>query len=60
VDNIYHTEKGQLFGYAQNHVLSEENMKEALITGILGHDGAYLAKLLLEKGYEVHGADRLL
>jgi GDPmannose 4,6-dehydratase len=32
--------------------------KKALITGIRGQDGAYLAKLLLEKGYEVWGADR--
>lgn len=31
---------------------------KALITGINGQDGAYLAKLLLEKGYEVHGGDR--
>jgi GDPmannose 4,6-dehydratase len=30
-------------------------MKKALITGITGQDGAYLAKLLLSKGYEVHG-----
>lgn len=33
-------------------------MKRALITGIGGQDGAYLAKLLLEKGYEVHGSSR--
>jgi GDPmannose 4,6-dehydratase len=33
-------------------------MKTALITGIRGQDGAYLAKLLLDKGYEVYGADR--
>ncbi len=33
-------------------------MKTALITGIRGQDGAYLAKLLLKKGYEVYGADR--
>lgn len=33
-------------------------MKRALITGIRGQDGAYLSKLLLEKGYEVYGADR--
>jgi len=33
-------------------------MKKALITGIRGQDGAYLAKFLLEKGYEVWGADR--
>lgn len=32
--------------------------KKALITGIRGQDGSYLAKLLLEKGYEVYGADR--
>lgn len=33
-------------------------MKKAFITGITGQDGAYLAKLLLEKGYEVHGGIR--
>ncbi|MDR0421761.1 MAG: GDP-mannose 4,6-dehydratase [Proteiniphilum sp.] len=33
-------------------------MKKALITGITGQDGSYLAELLLEKGYEVHGALR--
>ncbi len=33
-------------------------MKRALITGIRGQDGAYLARLLLEKGYEVYGGDR--
>ncbi|MBI5373859.1 MAG: GDP-mannose 4,6-dehydratase [Candidatus Schekmanbacteria bacterium] len=32
--------------------------KKALITGITGQDGAYLSKLLLEKGYEVYGAFR--
>ncbi len=32
--------------------------KKALITGITGQDGAYLADLLLEKGYEVHGVKR--
>ena len=30
-------------------------MKKALITGITGQDGAYLAEFLLRKGYEVHG-----
>ena len=34
------------------------NMKKALITGITGQDGSYLAELLLEKGYEVHGIVR--
>jgi len=33
-------------------------MKKALITGITGQDGSYLAELLLEKGYEVHGIRR--
>lgn len=33
-------------------------MKTALITGITGQDGSYLAELLLEKGYEVHGVIR--
>lgn len=33
-------------------------MKKALITGITGQDGSYLAELLLDKGYEVHGVMR--
>ena len=33
-------------------------MKKALITGITGQDGAYLAEFLLDKGYEVHGLKR--
>ena len=36
----------------------KESMKKALITGITGQDGAYLADLLLSKGYEVHGIKR--
>ena len=32
-----------------------KQMKKAFITGIAGQDGSYLAELLLEKGYEVHG-----
>jgi GDPmannose 4,6-dehydratase len=32
--------------------------KVALITGVTGQDGSYLAELLLEKGYEVHGIKR--
>lgn len=35
-------------------------MKKALITGVTGQDGAYLAKFLLEKGYEVYGTYRRL
>jgi GDPmannose 4,6-dehydratase len=34
------------------------NQKRALITGITGQDGSYLAEFLLEKGYEVHGIKR--
>jgi len=34
------------------------NMKRALITGVTGQDGSYLAELLLQKGYEVHGVKR--
>lgn len=33
-------------------------MKTALVTGITGQDGAYLAELLLDKGYMVHGLKR--
>mgnify|MGYP001336977080 CR=1 FL=1 len=35
-----------------------EAMKKALITGVTGQDGSYLAELLLEKGYDVHGIIR--
>jgi GDPmannose 4,6-dehydratase len=38
--------------------LREEDLKKALITGITGQDGSYLAELLLSKGYEVHGLIR--
>ena len=33
-------------------------MKKALITGVTGQDGSYLAEFLLAKGYEVHGIKR--
>lgn len=36
----------------------QKNIKRALITGITGQDGSYLAELLLDKGYEVHGLIR--
>jgi len=39
-------------------VKKEEIMKKALITGITGQDGSYLAELLLDKGYEVYGMVR--
>jgi len=38
--------------------MNERNEKRALITGISGQDGSYLAELLLDKGYEVHGIVR--
>jgi len=38
--------------------LAKRATKRALITGITGQDGSYLAELLLEKGYEVHGIKR--
>jgi len=38
--------------------VSMNDPKRALITGVTGQDGAYLAELLLEKGYEVHGVKR--
>lgn len=40
------------------NIIGESNGKKALITGITGQDGSYLAELLLEKGYEVHGIIR--
>ena len=38
--------------------MKDRSNKKALITGITGQDGSYLAELLLEKGYEVHGIKR--
>ncbi len=38
--------------------MNDQSSKRALITGISGQDGSYLAELLLEKGYEVHGIVR--
>lgn len=39
-------------------IIQENKMRKALITGITGQDGSYLAEFLLEKGYEVHGITR--
>lgn len=55
-----------MFGFFGIHIKNScniergnsENMKKALITGITGQDGSYLAEFLLEKGYEVHGLIR--
>ncbi|KAK4163001.1 putative GDP-mannose 4,6 dehydratase [Cladorrhinum sp. PSN259] len=44
--------------YATNEAASTGAPKVALITGITGQDGSYLAELLLEKGYDVHGLVR--
>ena len=38
--------------------MPESKRKVALITGVTGQDGSFLAELLLEKGYEVHGIKR--
>jgi GDPmannose 4,6-dehydratase len=38
--------------------ISDDGPKRALLTGITGQDGSYLAELLLDKGYEVHGIIR--
>jgi GDPmannose 4,6-dehydratase len=43
---------------AEAHVETPSARKRALLTGITGQDGSYLAELLLEKGYEVHGIIR--
>jgi len=40
------------------NIFGEKFMKKALITGITGQDGSYLAEILLNKGYEVHGMIR--
>ena len=42
----------------EGSVEAMSNCKTALITGITGQDGSYLAELLLDKGYEVHGIKR--
>ena len=42
----------------KNNIKVMDNRKVALITGITGQDGSYLAELLLEKGYDVHGTIR--
>ena len=43
---------------SNTHDVEKRFMKKALITGITGQDGAYLAEFLLKKGYEVHGVKR--
>lgn len=43
---------------AKNPAIEGKNLKRALITGVTGQDGSYLAELLLDKGYEVFGLVR--
>ena len=40
------------------HYILENHEEKALITGVTGQDGSYLAEFLLDKGYEVHGIKR--
>ncbi len=47
-----------LFALSSSLLALRREMKKALITGITGQDGSYLAELLLDKGYEVHGIIR--
>jgi GDPmannose 4,6-dehydratase len=47
-----------LFRYFARSYVRRKAMKKALITGITGQDGSYLAEFLLQKGYEVHGIKR--
>jgi GDPmannose 4,6-dehydratase len=44
--------------FSARQYFGEQRLKRALITGITGQDGAYLAEFLLSKGYEVHGIKR--
>ncbi|KKL96170.1 hypothetical protein LCGC14_1847130, partial [marine sediment metagenome] len=44
--------------YSKHVLKSNKKKRVALITGVTGQDGAYLAEFLLDKGYEVHGIKR--
>ena len=46
------------FNLHHGYYQKENKLKKAIITGVNGQDGAYLAKFLLDKGYEVHGLKR--
>lgn len=50
-----HSGRRSILPHPKRHTDSE---KKAIITGVTGQDGAYLAELLLDKGYEVHGIKR--
>jgi hypothetical protein len=45
-------------GFLDCRPVHPTSMKVAFVTGVTGQDGSYLAELLLEKGYEVHGMKR--
>lgn len=47
-----------MYAWSQINRLPRAKHKKALITGITGQDGAYLAEFLLAKGYEVHAIKR--
>lgn len=47
-----------IYCLTQKKILKENMKKVALVTGITGQDGSYLAELLIKKGYEVHGIKR--
>lgn len=46
------------FNVCHSNEMTKSKPKKALITGVTGQDGSYLAEILLEKGYEVHGIKR--
>ncbi|MEZ5569493.1 MAG: GDP-mannose 4,6-dehydratase [Halioglobus sp.] len=62
VENIPRSHAPVATGYEHNEFycayFGTEDMKKAVVTGVTGQDGAYLAELLLEKGYKVYGASR--
>lgn len=54
----YENESGDNYCVDSENLVNFANMKKALITGVTGQDGSYLAELLLSKGYDVHGVIR--
>ena len=57
-DNSSRGRKGIFKLIADKNIWREKQMKKALITGITGQDGSYLAEFLLSRGYEIHGIIR--
>ncbi len=58
LSKIFHPVRQKLSNGASGVNTNNQKIKKALITGITGQDGSYLAELLLSKGYEVHGIIR--